>query len=71
MKVKQPRRWKKHTVQEQGEISNRFSGRILWAMLLLGGIGTLIALGILLNLPSVLQQSHPSRHLLLKLPSHK
>ncbi|MFQ9094341.1 MAG: DHHW family protein [Ruminococcus sp.] len=46
MKVKQPRRWKKHTVQEQGEISNRFSGRILWAMLLLGGIGTLIALGI-------------------------
>ena len=46
MKVKQPRRWKKHTVQKQGEISNRFSGRILWAMLLLGGIGTLIALGI-------------------------
>ena len=46
MKVKQPRRWKKHTVQEQGEISNRFSGRILWAMLLLGGIGTLVALGI-------------------------
>ena len=45
MKVKQPRRWKKDTVQEQGEISNRFSGRILWAMLLLGGIGTLIALG--------------------------
>ncbi len=41
MKVKQPRRWKKHTVQKQGEISNRFSGRILWAMLLLGGIGTL------------------------------
>lgn len=31
MKVKQPRRWKKHTVQKQGEISNRFSGRILWA----------------------------------------
>ena len=26
MKVKQPRRWKKHTVQKQGEISNRFSG---------------------------------------------
>mgnify|MGYP000807763406 CR=1 FL=1 len=34
MKVKQPRRWKKHTVQKQGEISNRFSGRILWACLL-------------------------------------
>ena len=45
MKVKQPRRWKKHTVQDQGEISNRLSGRILWAMLLLGGIGTGIARG--------------------------
>ena len=45
MKIKQVRRWKKQTVAEQAGIARRFSGRLLWAVLLLGGIGGLVSLG--------------------------
>ena len=37
LKIKQVRRWKKQTVAEQADIARRFSGRLLWAVLLLGG----------------------------------
>ncbi|MFQ9855714.1 MAG: hypothetical protein ACLRYD_03920 [Ruminococcus callidus] len=43
MKIKQVRRWKKQTVAEQAGIARRFSGRLLWAVLLLGGIGGLVS----------------------------
>ena len=45
LKIKQVRRWKKQTVAEQAGIARRFSGRLLWAVLLLGGIGGLVSLG--------------------------
>ena len=46
LKIKQVRRWKKQTVAEQAGIARRFSGRLLWAVLLLGGIGGLVSLGV-------------------------
>lgn len=45
MKVKQPRRWKRQTPELQSQTALRISGRILWAVLFLGGIGTLYSLG--------------------------